>query len=88
MSAGTVTVRYWAAARAAVGTASEEVAVESTTTLAALRAELTARHPEAARVILACSVLIGDRPVGRADPGDVVVPPGSVVELLPPFAGG
>ena len=39
-------------------------------------------------MILACSVLIGDRPVGRADPGDVVVPPGSVVELLPPFAGG
>ena len=45
MPAGTVTVRYWAAARAAVGTASEEVAVESTTTLAALRAELTRAIP-------------------------------------------
>jgi hypothetical protein len=33
-------------------------------------------------------VLVGDRPVRSQDPGTVVVAPGEVVELLPPFAGG
>ena len=35
-----------------------------------------------------CSVLVGDRPSSTEDPADVVVPPGSTVEFLPPFAGG
>ncbi len=86
--AGTVTVRYWAAARAAVGLASEHVDVDGATTLAEIRAELAIRHPDAARVLGACSVLVGDQPVGRADPAAVVVEPGAVVEMLPPFAGG
>ena len=83
-----VTVRYWAAARAAVGLASEDVVVDGATTLAALRAELAARHPGAAAQLAACSVLVGERPVGTADPTTVVIEPGAVVELLPPFAGG
>ena len=83
-----VTVHYWAAARAAVGQASEEVAVDGATTLAALLEELTTRHPDAAPVLLACSVLVGDRPAGKADPAAVVLEPGVTVELLPPFAGG
>jgi molybdopterin synthase sulfur carrier subunit len=33
-------------------------------------------------------VLVGDRPVGTADPATVVLRPGDHVELLPPFAGG
>ena len=83
-----MTVRYWAAARAAVGLASEDVVVDGATTLAALRAELTARHPHATAQLAVCSVLVGDRPVGKADPATVAIEPGAVVELLPPFAGG
>ena len=36
----------------------------------------------------ACTVHVGDQPVRSQDPASVLVPPGSVVELLPPFAGG
>jgi len=39
-------------------------------------------------VVAVCSVLVGDRPVGSADPAGVPVQPGDTVELLPPFAGG
>jgi len=39
-------------------------------------------------VLEVCSVLVGDRPVGTAEPADVRVEPGQTVELLPPFAGG
>jgi molybdopterin converting factor small subunit len=41
-----------------------------------------------ARTVGVCSVLVGDRPVRSQDPATVAVAPGSVVELLPPFAGG
>ncbi|WP_211288002.1 MoaD/ThiS family protein [Mumia flava] len=40
------------------------------------------------RVLEICSVLVGEQPVGGADPETVDVPPGATVELLPPFAGG
>ena len=41
-----------------------------------------------ARTVGVCSVLLGDRPVRTQNPESVVVRPGDVVELLPPFAGG
>ena len=86
----TVTVAYWAAARAAVGVASEEVTVAGPTTLADVVRRVLALHPgdRVERVIGVCSALVGDQPVGRRDPEDVVVEPGDRVELLPPFAGG
>lgn len=40
------------------------------------------------RVLTVCSVLVGEHPVGSADPATVVVEPGATVEYLPPFAGG
>ncbi|MGZ4503665.1 MAG: MoaD/ThiS family protein [Nocardioidaceae bacterium] len=87
-----VTVRYWAAARAAAGVDSETLPVESgTTTLAAVLGQVRDRHRDWSRlldVLGVCSVLVGDRPVGTADPADVLVRPGDTVELLPPFAGG
>ena len=85
-----VTVHYWAAARAAAGVASEQVAVDGPLTLAELVRRVVAAHPgsDLERVVGVCSVLVGDQPVGTRDPGDVVVEPGAVVELLPPFAGG
>ena len=59
-------------------------------TLAELVARVLERHPgdRMARTVAVCSVLVGDQPVRSQDPDTVLVAPGSVVELLPPFAGG
>lgn len=86
----TVTVRYWAGARAAAGTAEDAFAVTGEIALADLLAQVLERHPgdRMARTVAVCSVLVGDRPVRTQDPATVLVAPGSVVELLPPFAGG
>ena len=84
-----LSVRYWAGARAAAGVAQERVEIGTGTTLDALVALLVARHgPELERVLAVCSVLVGERPVGRAEPGEVTLRPGDSIEFLPPFAGG
>jgi molybdopterin converting factor small subunit len=85
-----VTVHYWAAARAAAGVASEQFPVDAPLTLADLVRRVVDAHPgsDVERVVGVCSVLVGEQPVGSQDPGSVVVHPGDVVELLPPFAGG
>ncbi len=59
-------------------------------TLTDVLAEALRRHPETrlADVLAVCSVLLGDRPVATEDPDEVLVPPGSTLEFLPPFAGG
>lgn len=87
----TVTVRYWAAARAAAGRDCDVLDVAGPTTLAAVLDDVRRRHadrPRLAEVLSVCSVLVGDRPAGQADPADVTIAPGDTVELLPPFAGG
>ena len=86
----TVTVRYWAGARAAAGTAEDRFEVDGETTLDVLVKLVLERHPgeQMARTVAVCSVLLGDQPVRTQDPAAVVVRPGAVVELLPPFAGG
>ena len=86
----TVTVRYWAGARAAAGTAEDTFEVVGEVTLAELVRRVLERHPDdrMARTVAVCSVLLGDQPVRTQDPAAVVVRPGVVVELLPPFAGG
>lgn len=81
----TITVRYWAGARAAVGLAEESY--DGPATVAALREAVVARHPDAERlgdVLRVCSVLVDGQQAGGGGP----VPAGSVVEFLPPFAGG
>ncbi len=88
---GCVHVRLWAAARAAAGVPEVDLEVPGPVTLGWLRDEVVRRHPASDRlpqVLAVCSVLVGDRPVGTADPGSVEVAPGSTVEFLPPFAGG
>ncbi|HSX66824.1 MoaD/ThiS family protein [Nocardioides sp.] len=83
-TATTITVRYWAGARAAAGVAEESYAGPQS--LEDLREAAIARHPESDRlagVLAVCSVLVdGRQPQG----GEVGA--GSVVEFLPPFAGG
>jgi molybdopterin synthase sulfur carrier subunit len=55
--------------------------------LTAVRA-LHADRPRLSEVVAVCSVLVGDRPLGSADPTEVALVAGDTVELLPPFAGG
>ena len=90
MEASTVTVRYWASARAAAGVATDALSVDGPVTLAELRDRAVALHPgtRLEAVIGVCSVLVGDRPVATQDPATVMVHPGQTVEFLPPFAGG
>ena len=88
-----ITVRYWAGARAAAGTAEDVLEADAAAgelTLADVIARVLDLHPgeQMARTVGVCSVLLGDQPVRTQDPAAVVVRPGEVVELLPPFAGG
>lgn len=85
-----IRLRYWAAAKAAAGTPSDDVPVNGPTTLAELRRTAAELHPgtRLAEVLAACSTLVGEQPVGTADPTTYVVEPGATVEFLPPFAGG
>ena len=79
---GSVTVRYWAGARAAAGVDHDEVAgVES---VGAALSAVTALHP-ALEPVAAVSTLLLD---GRAVDRDTALANGSVLEVLPPFAGG
>ncbi|MCZ2811070.1 MULTISPECIES: MoaD/ThiS family protein [unclassified Modestobacter] len=83
MSAPTVTVRYFAGARAAVGVDTE---TRQAGTLAELVGQLADAHGERLeRVLTACSFLVdGTSTRDRA----LVLTPGTVVDVLPPFAGG
>jgi molybdopterin converting factor small subunit len=81
-----VTVRYWAAAKAAAGVAEE--AYEAVTLADALTA-VRERHPgELAGVLRRCSFLIDGDPVGTRGHETVRLADGGTVEVLPPFAGG
>jgi sulfur-carrier protein len=81
-----VTVRYFAGARAAAGMPQESVTLPPGTGVDALLGGLAERHGDAlARVLQVCSVLVdGVQPGERTS----ALPPGAVVDVLPPFAGG
>ena len=89
-TSATVTLRYWASARAAAGVPQDAVPVAGPVTLAELRRRAVELHPgtRLEAVLGVCSVLVGDRPVAAQDPAAVTVAPGETVEFLPPFAGG
>lgn len=80
--ARTVTVRYWAGARAAAGVDEDRVA-DCPDVASALQA-VTALHPALAGVVEVCTVLLDGRAVAPAAP----LHPDAVLEVLPPFAGG
>ena len=79
----TVTVRYFAGARAASGVDTE---VREAGSLDQLVAQIVAEHGERLeRVLTACSFLVdGTSTRDRA----TALSPGAVVDVLPPFAGG
>lgn len=82
------TMRYWAAAKAAAGTAEEPY--EATTLAGALQSarELHTERAEFAHVLLRCSFLVDGDPVGTRAHESVPLSEGGTVEVLPPFAGG
>lgn len=77
-----VTVRLFAAARAAAGTS--EISVPAGTLAQVLDAAERA-YPGLARVRPSCSVLVDE--LAAHDDADLIADD-SVVDLLPPFAGG
>lgn len=85
-----IRVHYWAAAKAAAGTEADELVVEGPISLVEVREAAAALHPgtRLAAILEVCSVVVGEQPVGTADPATFLIEPGATVEFLPPFAGG
>jgi molybdopterin synthase sulfur carrier subunit len=80
------TLRYWAAAKEAAGLAEESV---EAATLAEALAAARAGHGERFTTVLArCSFVVDGDPVGGRDHTRVGVQARSLVDVLPPFAGG
>ena len=80
------TVRHFAAAKEAAGTGAEDV---DAGTLAEALAQLRDRHDARFATVLArCSFVVDGDPVGGRAHDAVALRPGSVVDVLPPFAGG
>jgi molybdopterin converting factor small subunit len=80
-----VTVRYFAAARAAAGNEVEKIRLRPDTTLAELVTQLGARDENLAKVLMRCSFLRDGVAVRDAD---VALRNAQTVDVLPPFAGG
>ena len=78
-----VTVRYWAGARAAAGREEEAVGAGTVGELLTVLGD----RPSLARVLAAASLLVDGEAV-RRDDTDRELATGSVVDVLPPFAGG
>jgi molybdopterin converting factor small subunit len=81
-----VTVRYWAGARQAAGTAEERL--PAGTLAAVVDAARAGRDEHFAQVLSISSFLVDEIQVSGKDPQSVTVQAGSVVDVLPPFAGG
>ncbi|MEB3050412.1 MoaD/ThiS family protein [Mycolicibacter sp. MYC123] len=80
-----VTVRYFAAARAAAGVDSETVTVPAGTGVAELAETLAGRHERLGTVLLRCAYL---RDGVAVRDHAAALSAGETVDVLPPFAGG
>jgi molybdopterin synthase sulfur carrier subunit len=78
-----VTVRYFAAARAAAGLTEERTESQ---TLADLVARLSADHGDGLARVLGVASFLVDGVVWHDR--DAALPAGATVDVLPPFAGG
>ncbi|MEQ3550355.1 MoaD/ThiS family protein [Pseudonocardia nematodicida] len=82
----TLTVRYFAAAKAAAGTGEEAVELAGDATVAdAVDALRTAHGPELGRVLDRCSFLLDEVAVRDRS---ATLDGASTLDVLPPFAGG
>ncbi|MGE2718061.1 MoaD/ThiS family protein [Mycolicibacterium litorale] len=80
-----VTVRFFAAARAAAGAECETLTVPAGTTVQALVDELASRSRDLNRVLARCSYLCDGMAV--RDTG-MALQNAQTLDVLPPFAGG
>ena len=80
-----ITVRYFAGARAATGIDQEQLFADHSWPLEELAGHLAERHGPALERVLAAATFLVDETAGSRDR---IVPVGSVVDVLPPFAGG
>lgn len=80
-----LTVRYFAAARAASGTDEQIVRVPTGTTVQQLADELGRGSAELAHVLPRCSYLCDEIAVRDTN---LTLHAGQIVDVLPPFAGG
>jgi len=73
-----------------VGDARDDLAVTGPISLSDVLRQVAKLHPDTRlmAVLDTCSILLGDRPVATEDPDELMVPPGSELQFLPPFAGG
>lgn len=76
-----VTVRYWAAARAATGVASERLTGRTVEEVLHAAVEV---HPGLRPISRVATFLLDGRTAAR----ESVLTPGVTLEVLPPFAGG
>ena len=95
-----VTLRYWAAAKEAAGIAEETITAGTLAeALAAARGKAgldgpaglsgpDGQDPQLSAVLARSSFLIDGTPVGSRSWDSVVLEDASVIEVLPPFAGG
>lgn len=81
-----VTVRYWAGARQAAGTAEETLPAGSLASV--LRQAAAPRDARFGEVLSICSYLVDEQPVGSRRHDEVQLSDGAVLDVLPPFAGG
>lgn len=77
-------VRYFAAAEEAAGVAEQ---ARAETSLTALRDAVIAESPGLRGILPRCTVLVDGVRVGLDD-GDAVLNADTLVDVLPPFAGG
>ncbi len=80
-----ITVRYFAAARAAAGSDSEQLTVRSGATVGELVDGLGGRSQKLASVLLRCSFLCDGLAVRDQTQ---LLEAGNTIDVLPPFAGG
>lgn len=81
----TITIRYFAAARAAAGFETELLSCPTGTTVHTLVDQLADRGTELAKVLARCSYLLDGVAVRDKN---VAIPTHATVDVLPPFAGG
>jgi len=80
-----VTVRFFAAARAAAGNEVETIRLRPGTTVAGLVDQLSERDANLAKVLKRCSFLCDGVAVRDSD---AALENAQTVDVLPPFAGG
>ena len=83
-----VTVRYWAAAKHAAGVAEETLSAATLAEALAAVAASRAGSADFQAVLARSSILVNGEQAARRAAETVPLDEGTIIEILPPFAGG